>query len=258
LTEAEPAGPLPDLPYALLLTALVVVAHLALLPYSTQLVPPAAGAPRMSVPGQAVAALLDVVLSWVLIRVGLRLGPRVGLGWPPIDGWETRASSAERAKGAAVMAALVGAAVALALGIAGAAFERRWPMPPMPTPTPWAAALASLGAGVYEEIWFRLGVMTIFAWLLRTLARRWVTTSAIVWSANLLAALAFGAAHLPLARSLVTLTPPIVTIVLAANGFVGLVCGWLYWRRGLFAAMIAHATTDLVMKVVLPLFQLSS
>lgn len=206
----------------------------------------------MSVPSHAVVALLDVALSVLVIGLGLRLGPRVGLGWPPIDGWDTRASSAERAKRAAVMAAFLGVAAGLCVSIAGAAFESRWPLPPMPTPAPWASALASLGAGVYEEIWFRLGAMTIFAGILHSVSGRWVSTTAIVWSANLLAALAFGAAHFPLARSLLTLTPPIVTFVLVANGFVGLLCGWLYWRRGLFAAMIAHATTDLVMKVVLP------
>ena len=29
-------------------------------------------------------------------------------------------------------------------------------------------------------------------------------------------------------------------------------CGWLFWRRGLIAAMTAHAVFDLVLKVLLP------
>jgi membrane protease YdiL (CAAX protease family) len=33
----------------------------------------------------------------------------------------------------------------------------------------------------------------------------------------------------------------------------GLVFGWLYWRRGLVAAMLAHFGLDLVLKVFIPL-----
>jgi membrane protease YdiL (CAAX protease family) len=39
---------------------------------------------------------------------------------------------------------------------------------------------------------------------------------------------------------------------------VGLACGWLYWRKGLLAAMLAHATVDLVLKVAMPMIALSS
>jgi hypothetical protein len=37
---------------------------------------------------------------------------------------------------------------------------------------------------------------------------------------------------------------------LVLNGFAGLVFGWLYWRRGLLAAMIAHTSADVVLHVL--------
>jgi membrane protease YdiL (CAAX protease family) len=55
-------------------------------------------------------------------------------------------------------------------------------------------------------------------------------------------ALAFGAGHLPAAAAAVgRLDPATVGYVLAFNGAFGLVAGFLFWRRGLEAAMIAHA-----------------
>jgi membrane protease YdiL (CAAX protease family) len=34
------------------------------------------------------------------------------------------------------------------------------------------------------------------------------------------------------------------------NSLAGLVFGWLYWRRGLKAAMVAHFSADLVLHVL--------
>ena len=42
-----------------------------------------------------------------------------------------------------------------------------------------------------------------------------------------------------------------VALALAGNGAVGVACGWLYWRKGLIAAMVAHATANLVLRLVL-------
>jgi membrane protease YdiL (CAAX protease family) len=46
------------------------------------------------------------------------------------------------------------------------------------------------------------------------------------------------------------LTPALVTRVIVLNTVAGLVFGWLFWRRGLEAAMVAHATAHLPMQVL--------
>ena len=44
-----------------------------------------------------------------------------------------------------------------------------------------------------------------------------------------------------------------ITRALLLNGIGGIVFGWLYWKRGLLAAMLAHFSADIVLHVVTPL-----
>ena len=38
-------------------------------------------------------------------------------------------------------------------------------------PSSWSCLLASVGAGIREEVWLRLGLMTFFAWAITRLVR---------------------------------------------------------------------------------------
>ena len=119
----------------------------------------------------------------------------------------------------------------------------------------WAALLASIGAGISEEIWLRLGIMTFFVWVGAKLTRRRSPDAAVIWIGNLLACLIFGAMHLPQGVRLTGgLSSQLVTLALVGNGVPGLIFGWLYWRKGLIAAMVCHAMADIILKVFLPLF----
>jgi len=102
-----------------------------------------------------------------------------------------------------------------------------------------------LMGGVLEEIVFRWGVMGGLAGLLG------FTTPAGIWAANLAAALAFAALHLPGFGLLSLATglepdPFDYWSSIALNVLLGLVFGWLFWRYGLLAAMLAHATVHIV------------
>ena len=112
--------------------------------------------------------------------------------------------------------------------------------------------LASPYGAIAEEVELRVFAMGLFAWLLSRLAGKqakpWVMIAAIV-----LAALVFGAGHLPMAAKLVPLTAGVVARVVAYNALAGLVFGWLYWKRGLEHAMLAHFSADLVLHVAAPL-----
>ena len=63
----------------------------------------------------------------------------------------------------------------------------------------------------------------------------------------------FGIGHLPITADLMTLTPLIVFRALLLNGIGGVIFGWLYWKKGLESAMIAHFSADIVIYVFLPL-----
>ena len=72
----------------------------------------------------------------------------------------------------------------------------------------------------------------------------------VFWTANIIAALLFGLGHLPSASLVMPITPLVVVAALTLNGIAGLAFGFLYWRRGLEAAMLAHFTGDFVVYVV--------
>ena len=50
------------------------------------------------------------------------------------------------------------------------------------------------------------------------------------------------------------LTPVVIVAVISLNTGAGLVFGYLTWRRGLEAAMIAHFCSDVILHLVGPLF----
>jgi membrane protease YdiL (CAAX protease family) len=110
-------------------------------------------------------------------------------------------------------------------------------------------------ASVGEEVAFRLLLLSVLAGLLARLFRRpgGVPTRRVLGAANALAALAFGAAHLPAWGAAVALSPGIVLAVLALNGFGGLVFGHLFTRYGIAAAIWSHAGADAAIQLVGPL-----
>jgi membrane protease YdiL (CAAX protease family) len=61
--------------------------------------------------------------------------------------------------------------------------------------------------------------------------------------------------HLPAASRITPLTPALIGRTLLLNGIAGAVFGYLYWKRGLEAVMIAHGTADVVMHVGGPFVQ---
>lgn len=118
----------------------------------------------------------------------------------------------------------------------------------------WVGLLASVSAGVVEELLLRFGFMTLLVWVGWKLRREpdGSPTDAGVWLAIVLTAVVFGLGHLPLTSQYFDLTPAVVGRAIVLNGLGGVVFGWLYWRRDLVAAMVAHVSADVVLLVVLP------
>lgn len=120
----------------------------------------------------------------------------------------------------------------------------------------WKRFLASFYGGITEEVLVRWFVMSGIAWLL---SRIWQTeagdpTLAVLWIANILAALLFGILHLPATARLAKLTPTLVVRAIMLNGLLGLILGYLFWTYGLEAAIIGHFTGDIVIHVFAPYF----
>lgn len=103
-----------------------------------------------------------------------------------------------------------------------------------------------LYGGITEEILMRFGVMSGIIWLLYRMNNKIIAT----WLYGLgiiLSAFLFGLGHLPLAQALTgSLSGALLIYILVGNGIGGIIFGWLYWKKGLETAMIAHITAHII------------
>lgn len=110
----------------------------------------------------------------------------------------------------------------------------------------WGGLLVSAAAAVAEEVWFRLGLMTIVLWvIIRVLGHTSVRPS-VAWPVMITVAVAFGLVHLPQLMSYGAGSPFAIWATIIGNSAVGTLYGWCYWRLSFIAAVIAHFSVDIV------------
>lgn len=125
-------------------------------------------------------------------------------------------------------------------------------------PSSPALVLASIDAGIQEEIFYRLFLMSAFAVLGFLIAESNERAKEIViWSSILLSGIIFGWAHIdnhlmvPEIRSSVDRVIPAMIV----NTMFGIVLGFIYWKQGLECAMLSHFLIDAIgLGVVLPVY----
>ena len=207
-----------------------------------------------------VSTLQPAVLTSLAVLLGVWLAPRVGLHSPAAEAF---------ANGDPILPALTpqifpGIIAGLASGVAIVA---TWVIakPFMPEQFLVRAegfnnlipnAVRFLFGGITEEILLRWGMMTFLVWLAWALLKKATGKVPGIYfiSAIVISAIAFGLGHLPLASVLAgELTLPIVLYVVVANSLFGFVAGFLYWRRGLEAAMIGHMFAHVVLVTAISL-----
>jgi hypothetical protein len=197
---------------------------------------------------RALAAIQPAILTVLAVLLGEVTARRVGLRAPLVDAWISGAGSGRifrrqigpaMAAGAAVAAILI--AYSLTVGqslVSGAGAKARLASFDLPLAT------KLLYGGITEELLTRWALVSLFAWVgWRFTGCRERTSTAVLAASVVLAAVLFGAGHLPL-LFLIAPSANLMTVlaVLAANVLPGMLFGWLYVRRGLEAAVIAHMT----------------
>ena len=105
---------------------------------------------------------------------------------------------------------------------------------------------AEPASGTFSSTFFTEILISLFTPIPAKSTCSSAASTAAIWAANLLAALLFAVGHLPGTSTLAPLTALLVTGALLLNGLVGLTCGYLYWRRGIEAAILAHTGFHLV------------
>lgn len=106
-----------------------------------------------------------------------------------------------------------------------------------------------LYGGIGEELLARWGLMSFFALIALKLG---LLRSQSLWVGNGIAALLFGLGHLPFLY-LLTPSPPtwLIATVIIGNIVPGLIFGWLFARKGIESAMIAHALGHLLFSLLI-------
>lgn len=119
----------------------------------------------------------------------------------------------------------------------------------------WRLILVPFYGGIAEEILLRLFLMTLLVWIFSKFSKgkNNQPSTIFIWLAIFITAIIFGLGHLPMTSSLAIITPLIVVRAILLNGIAGVIFGWLYWKKGLESAMIAHFTADVVLHIVLPI-----
>jgi len=199
------------------------------------------------------SAATIALVTLPLAGLGLWLGQPIGLGAPLL----TKLLLGQRGSGKQL---LQDASLAIPLGLGVGAvllILRIVTAPLMPSELPalghrgvLGGLAVSVGAAVGEEVWLRLGVMSVLAWLFLRVNRRSKLEPRVAWLAIVLAAVLFGLVHLPQLATAGAATPISVSGTIIGNTVVGTVCGWFYWRRSLIAAILAHFSVDFVLHVL--------
>jgi len=245
-----------DLRLAMLLGVAAALATAALFPYLQLLMPEALAKVPISLPLLVLLQSAQAMLLLGLLALcGLRMGHAVGLGAPWLQAWQAKAP--RKAQPWALAGACGAAAALVVLGL-DPLFASSMPaplhaLPAQPSAThALAGFLASFYGGIAEEIQLRLFLVTLLVWGLSRLRGGRVADWSLLL-AVLIAAIAFGAGHLPAAAKVWPLDSVVVVRTLLLNGIAGLVFGWFYIRHGLESAMLSHFCADLVLHVAAPL-----
>jgi hypothetical protein len=216
--------------------------------------------PPLPMPWPVVAGLQLVqsaVLLALAIGFGLLIARKLGLGAPLLEKW-LYATETVPPRGAfrtpLFVGAMLGAVVALLarfvflprLPQLAAISEAKFPV--------WQRLLACFYGALDEEILIRLFLLSFVIWLIQKMfaARSGQISLPVFWSANFTVALLFGLGHLPIAMTIMSATPLLIVAIISLNAIAALGFGYLYWNRGIEAAMLAHFSADIILHVCAP------
>ncbi len=109
-----------------------------------------------------------------------------------------------------------------------------------------------LYGGLTEEILMRFGLMTLLVWIASKIFKG--TKPIVYWIGIVISALIFALGHFPIAyQSVGNPSMVLLTYILIGNTIGGLIFGWLYWKKGLESAFLAHIFAHVIMVMVEPI-----
>ncbi len=203
---------------------------------------------RPITPAVKILSLIQpTVLVGIAVLIGVALAPKVDLSAPAAESLAAGKPVLPALKPQLIPGVLGGVTGALSILLTHAVCKpllttetieritKLGTLLPMPT--------RLLYGGLTEEVLIRWGVMTLLVWIAWRLFQKRLAkpTSSCFVIVILISSIVFGLGHLPIAFVVLPqLTLAVVFFVIVANSAFGVVAGYLYWKHGLEAAMIAH------------------
>lgn len=237
------------------LCVLMLIGFVGIIPYSATL----AGVDFRTIPVVTFIVQLvpQILITAVLAWLGLLLGKNLGLGTPLITAWVEKRNLKGWGK-----TLLISAALGFLAGVILLVLDHFVFMPKMSAALEtitgnlqapaWQGFIASFYGGIVEEVLYRLFGLTLLIWLGAKIFRNTagIGFTVWVWVSIILMGILFGLSHLSTAAAAgVTITPLFILRTVILNS-PGILFGWLYWRKGLEAAMVSHFCADVMVHVV--------
>ncbi len=238
--------------YALLISS--VIASLLVMPYSLAL---SSSNIEFSVSMLVLAMLQSIIMFSIVIFLGLILSKRIEMGMPILQNILERKNQRKELKAITVPSVCWGFFTGILIVFVSIPFNKLVPelnflnvSPPI-----WKGFLAAFYGGITEEILLRLFVVSLFVWITWKIKKtnKGKPTNLGIWISIILASIIFGLGHLPVTAQIVPLSGLVITRAILLNGLGGIIFGWLYWKKGLESAMIAHFSADIILHTITPL-----
>lgn len=246
----------------LVFTVLGAFSGVAILPYYLDSIGTQKVGPQLQVPFVGLVALTVFsvgFLTFIASSIGLGLAEKVDLHVPFLRKWLYEGKISKVSKrwiAISILGSLFGTLVMAVLEIY--VFQPNLPQLPTTPKIPlWENFLTVFYGGIVEEVLLRLFLMTLLVWVFSRFQKSQNKISGLTyWIAIVLSSLLFGLGHLPPIASLFGgLTPLLVIRAVINNGLLGILFGYLYWKKGLEYAILSHMSADLFLHVILvPLF----
>ena len=249
-----------------------LIGVVGLIPYLAVLLAPNASKSGLSLMNVLlISSAQNTFFLLIATLLGIRLARRSGYELPVFaalaagGNWRTPL----------LMGARVAAPLGLLSGVVILAGDQlfRWQgvvvdLEPARRPGPWLGLSVALYGGINEEILTRLFLVSLFSWLalwfgrlLRSRNGASTPTRAVsgnvpalaAWVGISTAAVLFGLVHLPVTAEMTALTQGVIVRAIILNGIGAILFGYLFWKMGLAASMVAHFCADLILHVAWPL-----
>jgi len=203
------------------------------------------------------AVLNNLILFAITIFLGLFFSKKIGMGMPILEGILQKENKSKEFKSLLLPSIGLGLIAGVLIVALSIPFNRLIPeFQNMEVSAPaWKGFLASFYGGIAEEVLLRLFVVSLLVWITFKIKKSKDGEPTVfgIWVSIILAAILFGIGHLPATAQIVDLNGIVIARAIILNGVGGIIFGWLYWKKGLESAIIAHFSTDIVLHVLTPL-----